>query len=245
MITKRDHQGHFYPSRQLEGDLGGRSYTDVPQASLGAYGGRWWAVWEQAGEPGSAQLFQAKTFGVAEGPTQITAGADDSRPSISVDANGAVLAWTRAQDELGPSSVPSSVWVAVETGSTLQRARRFSTTGTSNVNPDVRRISGLTLLSWTSDGKTVEADNWSGSFRSHRFLTGGAGSKIGTTPGSVSVAWTTAAGRVFLARGAKGSGVFTGQYLTGPGTLLQALVTAHVTDTAFVASAAQVYSLTG
>lgn len=74
----------------------------TPTADIGAEGGKWWAVWTEQVGPGGEfapqQLFQAKTFGTAADRRQITftgSDIDNTEPSISLDGNDAVLAWTR------------------------------------------------------------------------------------------------------------------------------------------------------
>lgn len=219
-ITKRDHTGRFWPVTTLS-------------APLGAAGGRWWAVWDEQVGPGGefahTQLFTARTFGTPQGRTQLTSTASDvadSEASISVDANGMVLAWQRQTAPAKPG--PSDLWVATSTTGALQAARAFSTEGEHNYAPDVLRR-GVTLLAWVRDGKVVESDNSAGSFRSHQFLVGGDRPRIGLSSGSSFVTWTTGTEtdrsyRGYAAQGGKASNDFWGGEVTPVGHDVQAAV---------------------
>lgn len=249
-ITKRDHTGRFYPVTTLSGPIG----ATVPSADVGAHGGRWWAVWDEQVGPGGefahGQLFSAKTFGTPQARTQMTSTAadvSDAEPSISVDANGMVLAWSRQTAPAQPG--PSDLWVATSTTGTLQNARAFSTEGEQNSSPDVLRR-GATFLAFARDGKVVEADNASGTFRSHQFLVGGDRPRIGSSAGSSFVTWTTgtetdSSYRGYAAQGSKGSNVFWGGPMTPYGHDVQAAVAVNGKVTVISRTRTTVVSRTG
>jgi hypothetical protein len=249
-ITKRDHTGRFWPVRTLSHPLG----ATVPGADVGAHRGQWWAVWDEQVGPGGefahTQLFTARTFGTAHGRTQLTSTATDvadSEPSISVDANGMVLAWRRQSQPARPG--PSDLWVASSTGGALRNARALSTEGEQNYAPDVLR-QGATFLAWARDGKVVESDNTTGAFRSHQFLTGGDRPRIGASSGNSFVTWTTgtetdASSRGYVAQGNKGSNYFWGGYATPAGHDVQAAVAVHGRVTVISRTRTAVVSRTG
>jgi hypothetical protein len=244
-VTKRSHGGTFYPTRVLS--EAAATQVVLPTADIAAEGGRWWAVWtEQVGPGGefaSQQLFQAKTYGTAADHQQITftaADVDNTEPSISLDSRGAVMAWTRqtAPEMPGPSDVriatnPDTAWTS----------RVFSDAGTFNRTADVKRISGFTFVALVRDGRIVEAENTTGRWTRHVFLTPGDRPRVGATSGSQFVTWT-AGGRVFYARGNKGSQSFVGQYVSAPGTVLDTMVTANGKGTLLIRSGLRLYSIT-
>ncbi|MCW2607748.1 MAG: hypothetical protein JWO60_2441 [Frankiales bacterium] len=250
-VTKRDHTGRFYPATALSSPIG----AVVPSGDVGAHGGKWWAVWSEQVGPGGefahSQLFSARTYGTAQGRTQLTSTAadlSDSEPSISVDGDGMVLAWQRqAQTQQGG---PTDLWVATSTDGTLRGARAFATQGKDNYTPDVLRR-GATFLAWVRDGKIVEADNSTGSFRSHEFSVGGQGPRIGATNGSSYVTWqagldtTDASYYVYAARGSKGSAAFTGGQVSPVGHVLESAVAVNGRLTVVERKGAVVRSRTG
>jgi hypothetical protein len=244
-VTKRTHGGTFNPTRVLSTAAGHQVVT--PTADIGAENGRWWAVWTEQVGPGGEfapqQLFQAKTYGTAADHQQITftaSNVDNTEPSISLDGNGAVLAWTRRTAPEQPG--PADLWVATN-ANTAWSSRVFSSDGTDNRTADVKRISGFTFLAFVRDGRIVEAENTTGAWTSHVFLTPGDGPRVGTTSGSQFVAWTTGNG-VFYARGNNGSQSFVGQTVSAPGTTLDTMVTANGKGTLLIRSGLRLYSIT-
>jgi len=244
-VTKRSHAGVFSATRVLS--TAAASQVVTPTADIGAEGGKWWAVWTEQVGPGGEfapqQLFQAKTFGTAANRQQITftaADVDNSEPSVSLDANGAVLAWTRQTAPAQPG--PSDLWVATN-ANTAWSSRVFSSAGTDNRTADVKRIGGFTFLAFVRDGRIVEAENTTGAWTSHVFLTPGDRPRVGSTSGSQFVAWTASNG-VFYARGNKGSQSFVGQTVSARGTTLDTMVTANGKGTLLIRSGLRLYSIT-
>lgn len=244
-VTKRTHAGAFAATRVLSTAAGNQVIT--PTADIGAEGGRWWAVWTEQVGPGGEfapqQLFQAKTYGTAADHQQITftgSAVDNTEPSVSLDAAGAVLAWTRqtAPEMPGPSDVriatnPDTVWTS----------RVFSDAGTFNRTADVKRIGGFTFVAFVRDGQVVESENTTGAWTSHVFLTPGDRPRVGSTFGSQFVVWTAANG-VFYARGNKGSQSFVGQYVSAAGALLDTMVAVNGKGTLLIRSGLRLYSIT-
>jgi hypothetical protein len=244
-VTKRTHAGVFFPTRVLSTAAG--SQVTIPTADIGAEGGKWWAVWTEQVGPGGEfaplQLFQAKTFGTPADHQQITVtgpDVDNTQPSISLDTRGAVMAWTR---QTAPAADgPSDLWVATNPN-TAWSSRVFSSLGTHNNSADVKRVAGPTFLTWVRDGRIVEAENTTGTWTSHVFLTPGSEPRVGATSGSIFVVWTAANG-VFYARGNKGSRSFVGQSVSAPGTHLDTTVAAFGKDTLLIRSGLRLYSIT-
>ena len=244
-VTKRSHGGTFFPTRVLSTAAGRQVVT--PTADIGAEGGRWWAVWTEQVGPGGEfapqQLFQAKTFGTATDHQQITftgPDVDNTEPSISLDAAGAVMAWTR---QFQPA-VPGQSDVRIATNpNTAWTSRVFSDTGTINRTADVKRIGGFTFVAWVRDGSIVESENTGGSWSSEVFTHPGDRPRVGATFGSVFVAWTAANG-VFYARGNMGSQSFSGQYVSAPGTALDTMVAVNGKGTLLIRSGLRLYSIT-
>jgi hypothetical protein len=244
-VTKRTHAGVFLPTRVLSTAAG--TQVVIPTADIGAEGGRWWAVWtEQVGPGGefaAQQLFQAKTYGTAADHQQITftgSAVDNIEPSISLDARGAVLAWTRQTQPAVPG--PADLWVATN-ANTAWSSRVFSAAGTENRTADIKRIGGFTFVTWVRDGRVVESENTTGAWTSHVFLTSGDRPRVGSSSGSVFVVWTAANG-VFYARGNKGSRSFVGQTVSDSGTVLDTLVGANGKGTLLIRSGLRLYSIT-
>ena len=244
-VTKRSHAGTFFPTRVVSTAAGHQVVT--PTGDIGAEGGRWWAVWTEQVGPGGEfapqQLFQAKTFGTATDRQQITftgSDVDNTEPSISLDGNGAVLAWTRQTAPAQPG--PADLWVATNVN-TAWSSRVFSSAGTDNRTADVKRIGGFTFLAFVRDGRIVEAENTTGTWTSHVFLTPGDRPRVGATSGSEFVAWTAANG-VFYARGNNGSQSFVGQTVSATGTTIDTMVTANGKGTLLIRSGLRLYSIT-
>ncbi|HEU4896107.1 MAG TPA: hypothetical protein VFX88_00890, partial [Actinomycetota bacterium] len=70
----------------------------------------------------------------------------------------------------------------------------LATAGFHNFWPDVQMSGTTTYVTWNRDGRTVQANNASGSFLSHTFVTPAAQNhrpRIVVAPGHVVVGWTT------------------------------------------------------
>jgi hypothetical protein len=139
---------------------------------------------------------------------------------------------------------PADLWVATNPD-TAWSSRVFSTDGTDgteNRTADVKRIAGFTLLAWVRDGRIVEAENTTGRWTGHVFLTPGDRPRVGATFGSQFVSWT-AAGGAYYARGNVGSRSFVGQYVAARGTTLDTMVTANGKGTLLIRSGLRLYSI--
>jgi hypothetical protein len=244
-VTKRSHGGVFSATRVLS--TAAASQVTSPTADIGAEGGKWWAVWTEQVGPGGEfapqQVFQAKTYGTPADHQQITFTApdvDNTEPSVSLDAKGAVMAWTRQLQPAVPG--PADLWVATN-ANTAWSSRNFSSTGTENRTADIKRVGGFTFLAYVRDGRIVEAENSTGAWTSHVFLTPGDRPRVGATYGSQFVAWT-AAGGTYYARGNNGSQSFVGQYVAAAGTVLDTMVTANGKGTLLIRSGLRLYSIT-
>ena len=241
-VTRRTHAGAYDSTQVVSGAAATQAV--LPTADIAAEGGKWWAVWtEQVGPGGefaTQQLFQARTYGTVVNRQQITATVpDNSEPSISLDGNGAVMAWTRwtAPEQPGPADL----WVATNPGGAWT-SRVFSSAGSINRTADLKRIGGVTFLTWVRDGRIVEAENTPGTFVSHVFLTPGDRPRVGSTYGSQFVTWTTPDG-VYYARGNNGAQSFAGQLVAAPGTVLDTMVAVNGKGTLLIRSGLRLYSI--
>jgi hypothetical protein len=213
-ITKRTAAGVFTPGRRLStlpmGDF-------QPGGDVIATGGTWWAVWDEpagpVGEFAQTELFQAKTYGTDLARQRITFnGACDDGPSLARRAGGgAVLAWARNDCLRGEVS---DVWIASSTNGAWT-SRPLATGGNLNTQPDLFTTATAVFIAFTRDGRAVEADNTSGAFRSHTFVTlAGFRPRVAVSLGRVFVIWTTPQNRTFLAE--RVAGAWTGAYLSDP-----------------------------
>lgn len=213
-ITKRTAAG-FTPGRRLSSTAALTGL--VPRGDVIATGGTWWAVWsEQVGSGGEfapQELFQAKTYGTDLSRQRITFNPLwDSEPSLAKrPGGGAVLAWERND---GPGGEVSDIRVATSANGTWS-SRAFATAGSQNTQPDVFTAGVVTYVTWIRDGRTVAADNASGVFRSHTFVTGASfRPRIAASLGRVFVIWTTPGNRTFFAE--RVAGTWSGTYLSDP-----------------------------
>jgi hypothetical protein len=215
-ITKRTAAGVFTPGHRLSSfGIGG---AVEPRGDVIATGGTWWAVWDEPVGPGGefaqTELFQAKTYGSDLARQRITflLAACDEAPSLAKrPGGGAVLAWERNDCEVGALS---DIWVA----SSLDGAwtsRPLATAGNLNHQPDLFTAGAATFIAWTRDGRAVEADNTSGAFRSHTFVTGASfRPRVAVSLGRAFVIWTTPQNRTFFAE--RVAGTWSGAYLSDP-----------------------------
>jgi hypothetical protein len=214
-ITKRTAAGGFTAGHRLSSFGIGGAVT--PRGDVIATGGTWWAVWDEPVGPGGefaqTELFQAKTYGTDLATQRITANAlCDAAPSLAKrPSGGAVLAWERNDCEVGEVS---DVWIA----SSLDGAwtsRPLATGGNLNTQPDLFTAGAATFIAWIRDGRAVEADNTSGVFRSHTFVTGASfRPRVAVSLGRVFVIWTTPQNRTFFAE--RVAGAWSGAYLSDP-----------------------------
>jgi hypothetical protein len=180
------------------------------QGDLVATGGRWWAGWREhvaaGGGPGDefdqTELFQAYPIGGTYVPRQrvTTNPSWDSGPSLALTPGTTFpvrLVWARGGSDFGGS----------ETDLRRAWATRAAMSGTT------------TCVTWNRDGRTVQANNASGSFLSRTFTTPAAQDhrpRLAVAPGQVVVGWTTAG--TFDAFVAERTGLARVQVLTGVAT---------------------------
>jgi hypothetical protein len=215
-ITKRTAAGAFTAGHRLSSFGIGGAVT--PRGDVIATGGTWWAVWDEPVGPGGefaqTELFQAKTYGTDQATQRITfTTLCDAAPSLAKrPGGGAVLAWERNDCQVGQVS---DVWIA----SSLDGAwtsRPLATGGNLNTQPDLFTAGAVTFIAFTRDGRAVEADNASGVFRSHTFVTGASfRPRVAVSLGKVFVIWTTPdPARTFFAE--RVAGAWSGAYLSDP-----------------------------
>jgi hypothetical protein len=175
-----------------------------------ASGGTWWAVWNEPVEFGPTELFQAKTYGTDLATQRITVNplADDAPSLARRPGGGAVLAWQRG-DAFTPQ--PVDVWVATSADGAWA-SRPLATGGDQNLQPELFTAGVATFITWTRDGRVVEADNTSGVFRAHTFGTPGGRSRVAVSLGRVFVTWGTMTRRTFFAE--RIAGAWSGAYLS-------------------------------
>ncbi len=165
------------------------------------------------GEFAQLDLFQAKTYGADLGRQQITFDPLwDTAPSLARrPGGGAVLAWERND---GPRGEAADIRIATSADGAWS-SRAFATAGNLNTQPDVFTSGWTTLVAWLRDGRAVAADNASGVFTSHTFLTpADFHPRVAASLGHVFVSWTTPDARTFLAE--RVGGAWTGIYLSDP-----------------------------
>jgi hypothetical protein len=214
-ITKRTAAGAFTAGRRLSTfGLGG---AIEPRGDVIATGGTWWAVWDEPVGPGGefaqTELFQAKTYGTDLARQRITFnGVCDAAPSLAKrPGGGAVLAWERNDCEAGQVS---DVWIASSLNGSWT-SRPLATGGNLNTQPDLSTAGAATFVAWIRDGHAVEADNTSGEFRSHTFVTlASFRPRVAASLGRVFVIWTTPGNRTFFAE--RVGGTWSGAYLSDP-----------------------------
>lgn len=253
-VTKRTHDGTFFPTTVVSTVAGTGAVATT--GDIVARNGRWWAVWSEQVGPGGefaqTELFQAGTYSaVPRRKTRFTttaASVDDLEPSLSLDAKGAVLAWTRQSQPAIPG--PSDIWVAVSESGAWTGSRNFASAGTNNSEPDVARVGTVTMIGFSRDGRIVAADNSTGVFREHLFLVRGGEPRVGVTTGSMLTSWTAgtetdASYRALFARTNAGGTAWESAYLSSFGEPLHAMVAVHGRATVVVGARASVFSRTG
>ena len=209
------HTGAFSATTTLATGAGAVPYT----ADVVASGGRWWAVWSEqvgaGGEFAQTELFQQSTLLTRQSRTQITftaTGVWDIEPTLGYYGGKITLVWTRAVNPEQPG--PASLRVASTTG-TKWLSRQLTYAGSINESPDLIVYGGASYVTWLRDGHIFYADNTTGRFLSHGFVTTGGSPAIGVSLGRVWVAWTATNTQVFVAE--RDAGVWTGARVTGVG----------------------------
>jgi hypothetical protein len=213
-ITKRQTNGAYIEGRLLSPRANVGFDGSTAQGDVVATGGRWWAVWREHVAPGGGpgdefdqtELFQAYTVGGTYSPRErITTNPSwDSAPTLALTPATTFpirLVWARGGSDFGPS-----------TGSDLRRAlgdavggwisTTLATAGFHNFWPDVQMSGTTTYVTWNRDGRTVQANNATGSFLSKTFVTPAVQNhrpRIVVAPGHVVVGWTTTGYQAFVA----------------------------------------------
>jgi hypothetical protein len=213
-ISKRQSNGAYIQGRLLSGNVGFDG--SLAQGDVVATGGRWWAVWREHVGPGGGpgdefdqtELFQAYTVGGTYVPRErVTSNPSwDSAPSLALTPATTFpvrLVWARGGGDFGPPA-PSDLRRALGDEGGGWVSTTLATAGFLNFWPDVQMSGTTTYVTWNRDGRTVQANNATGSFLSHTFTTPAAQNhrpRIVVNPGHVVVGWTTPApaSRAFVA----------------------------------------------
>jgi len=179
-----------------------------------ATGGRWWATWREHVRPGGGpgdefdqtELFQASTIGGTYSPRErVTSNpAWDSAPSLALPPATTFpvrLVWARGGSDF--EAADSDLRRALGDQDSNWISASLATAGSQNFWPDVQVAGRTTYITWNRDGRTVQANNASGTFLSHTFVTPAAQNHrppIAVAAGQVVVGWTTQAPfRAFVA----------------------------------------------
>jgi hypothetical protein len=202
-ITKRQSNGVYIQGRLLSTNV--RFDGSGAQGDVAATGGRWWAVWREHIAPGGApgdefdqtELFQAYTIGGTYVPRErITSNPSwDGFPSLALTPGTTFpvrLVWKRGGSDFGASEGDLRRALGQPDGSWISTT--LATAGFLNTWPEVQMLGTTTYVVWNRDGRTVQANNASGSFLSYTFATPAAQNhrpRIVVNPGHVVVGWTT------------------------------------------------------
>jgi hypothetical protein len=226
-ITKRLTDGTYTGGRLLSTQRG-LDGTHA-KADVVATGGQWWAVWREHIAPDGSKgleddqtdLFQAYSIGgTLHGRQRITTNpAWDSTPTLARTPAGTfplTLVWVRGGSDFGPPN-PHDLRRALGSAAGTWSSSTLTTNGFYNLSPDVEVVGTTTYVAWHRDGRTVVADNASGSFVSHTFntpaeLTRLYVPRIAVSAGHVFVGWTTTSSprRAFVAK--RVGSTWTGTY---------------------------------
>ena len=205
-ITKRQANGVYIQGRLLSPRANVGFDGSTAQGDVVATGGRWWAVWREHIAPGGGpgdefdqtDLFQAYTIGGTYSPRErITTNPSwDGFPSLALTPATTFpirLVWKRGGSDFGPA-----------TEGDLRRAlgdqdggwisTTLTTAGFLNTWPEVQMLGTTTYVVWNRDGRTVQANNATGTFLSRTFVTPAVQNhrpRIAVAPGHVVVGWTT------------------------------------------------------
>jgi hypothetical protein len=214
-ISKRQSNGVYIQGRQLSINVG--SDGSLAEGDVVATGGRWWAVWREHVAPGGGpgdefdqtELFQAYTVGGTYVPRErVTSNPSwDSAPSLALTPATTFpirLVWARGGGDFGsPAETDLRRALGNEDGGWVSTT--LATAGFLNFWPDVQMSGTTTYVTWNRDGRTVQANNATGSFLSKTFVTPAAQNnrpRIVVGPGHVVIGWTTppgASSRAFVA----------------------------------------------
>ena len=203
-ISKRQSNGVYIQGRQLSINVG--SDGSLAEGDVVATGGRWWAVWREHVTPGGGpgdefdqtELFQAYTIGGTYVPRErITSNPSwDGFPSLALTPGTTFpirLVWKRGGSDFGaPTESDLRRALGNQDGGWISNT--LATAGFLNTWPEVQMLGTTTYVVWNRDGRTVQANNASGSFLSHTFATPAAQNhrpRIVVDPGHVVVGWTT------------------------------------------------------
>jgi hypothetical protein len=202
-ISKRQSNGVYIQGRLLSGNLGPDG--SLAQGDVVATGGRWWAVWREHVAPGGGpgddfdqtELFQAYTVGGTYVPRErVTSNPSwDSAPTLALTPATTFpvrLVWARGGSDFEAAESDLRRALGNEDGGWVSTT--LATAGFHNFWPDVQMSGTTTYVTWNRDGRTVQANNASGSFLSHTFATPAAQNhrpRIVASPGHVVVGWTT------------------------------------------------------
>ena len=236
-ITKRLTNGTYTGGRLLSTHVGPDGSS--AQGDVVATGGQWWAVWREhvapGGSPGSefdqTELFQAYSIGGTLHPRQrITSNPRwDGAPSLALTPATTFplrLVWTRGGSDFG-ASTESDLRRALGNAGGGWISTTLATAGFHNFWPDVQVLGTTTYVTWNRDGRTVQANNASGTFLSHTFNTPAAQNhrpRIAVSPGNLVVGWTVPTSTSFRAFVAERVGSsWTGAYASPSVTRLQLL----------------------
>jgi hypothetical protein len=165
------------------------------------------------------ELFQAYSIGgTLHGRQRITSNpAWDTAPTLARTPAGTfplTLVWVRGGSDYGPET-PHDLRRAVGSAAGTWSSSTLATAGFYNLWPDVQVAGTTTYLAWHRDGRTVVADNGSGSFLSHTFntpaqLTALYVPRLAVSAGRIFVGWTTPDSRAFVAK--RVGSTWTGAY---------------------------------
>jgi hypothetical protein len=136
------------------------------------------------------------------------------------------LVWTRGGSDFG-ASTESDLRRALGNAGGGWISTTLATAGFHNFWPDVQVLGTTTYVTWNRDGRTVQANNASGTFLSHTFNTPAAQNhrpRIAVSPGNLVVGWTVPTSTSFRAFVAERVGSsWTGAYASPSVTRLQLL----------------------
>jgi len=211
-ISKRQANGTYIQGRLLSTTMGPDG--SLAQGDVVATGGRWWATWREhigpGGGPGDefdqTELFQAYTIGGIFSPRErvTTNPAWDSAPSLALTPATTFpvrLVWARGGSDFEAADSDLRRALGDQDGNWVSAS--LATAGSQNFWPEVQVVGRTTYVAWNRDGRTVQANNASGTFLSHTFLTSAAQNhrpRIAVAAGQVVVGWTTQAPfRAFVA----------------------------------------------
>ena len=205
-ITKRQTNGVYIQGRLLSSRTNVGIDGSIAQGDVVATGGRWWAVWREHVTPGGGpggefdqtELFQAYTIGGTYSPRERITGNPswDGFPSLALTPGTTFpirLVWKRGGSDFGANEGDLRRALGDADGGWISTT--LATAGFLNTWPEVQMLGTTTYVVWNRDGRTVQANNATGTFLSKTFLTPAAQNhrpRLAVSPGHVVVGWTTA-----------------------------------------------------